>query len=154
MKKTIFVILSLFMAISLFGMAMPVSAQIQEDDFCIKYTPQMAEDTFRYLEEFYVEKHPEMALLWTYGMEEDKRILTEHTNKVIEGCNTDTEKVQAIYSWIIENITYDRDNSSTYSFDVLYDGVGNCIGQAMLLRDMCRVAGIPAAWGDGFVGSF
>lgn len=153
MKKTIFVILSLFMAISLFGMAMPVSAQIQEDDFCIKYTPQMAEDTFRYLEEFYVEKHPEMALLWTYGMEEDKRILTEHTNKVIEGCNTDTEKVQAIYSWIIENITYDRDNSSTYSFDVLYDGVGNCIGQAMLLRDMCRVAGIPAAWGDGFVGN-
>ena len=152
MKKTIFVILSLFMAISLFGMAMPVSAQIQEDDFCIKYTPQMAEDTFRYLEEFYVEKHPEMALMWTYGMEEDKRILTEHTNKVIEGCKTDKEKVQAIYSWIIDNITYEID-SPAYSFDVLYDGVGNCLGQAMLLRDMCRVVGIPAVWGDGFVGS-
>ena len=153
MKRTITFILSLFLLASLFGVAMPVFAQIQEDDVCIKYTPQMAEDTFRYLDEFYIEKYPEMALTWTYGMEEDKRIMTEHTNKVIEGCTTDTEKVQAIYSWIIDNITYDEDNSSTYSFDVLYDGVGNCIGQAMLLRDMCRVVGIPAVWGDGFVGN-
>ncbi len=120
----------------------------EKDDVLFKYTPKMTEDNFRYLDEIYIEKYPELGLRWTYGLDEDKRILTEHTQSVIQGCTTDQEKVDAIIGWIVENIEYIEDGSS-YSYDVLYDGVGNCLGQAMLMRDMCRLAGIPAAWGDG-----
>lgn len=131
----------------------PASTQakaVEGSDICIQYTPQMTEDTFRYLDEIYIEKYPELGLRWEYGMEEDKRIMTEHTNSVIEGCTTDREKADAIVSWIVENIDYELNAAAVYSYDVLYDGEGNCFGLSMLMRDMCRVAGIPAAWGDGF----
>lgn len=122
-----------------------------KDDILLKYTPKMTEDNFRYLDEIYIEKYPELGLRWTYGLDEDKRILTEHTQSVIQGCTTDQEKVDAIIGWIVENIEYIVDGAS-YSYDVLYDGAGNCLGQSMLMRDMCRLAGIPAVWGDGYKG--
>ena len=149
MKKLLSPMLLIVLTVSWLCAAVPAWA-IQPQEYCIKYTPQMVEDTYRYLDEFYTKKHPEEALLWTYGLPEDKRIMTEHTNAVTKGCITDREKVKAIFGWITQNIEYDEERSSTYSFDVLYDGVGNCIGQAMLLRDMCRVAGIPAVWGEGY----
>lgn len=141
-------VLALVMVFALLPAAAPAQA-VESDDVCIQYTGLMVENTFRYLNEIYIETYPELGLRWNYGMEEDKRIMTEFVRSLTEGCATDREKVDAIISWIVKNIDYEENCNALYSYDVLYDGVGNCLGQAMLMQDMCRVAGIPAVWGDG-----
>ena len=121
------------------------------DNACYLYTPQIVEDSFRYLDEAYVEKYPEMALRWEYGTGADQRIIKAFAQQITAGCTTDKEKVTAIQNWIIKNITY-RELSSPFSFDVLYGGVGNCLSQAMLMRDLCRTLGIPAEFATGWRG--
>lgn len=118
---------------------------------CYLYTPRMTEDAFRYLDEIYIEKYPQLGLRWEHGTGADQRIVTNFTQQLTAGCTTDAEKVAAIYNWITTNIRY-QDNTSPFSADVLYNGYGNCLGQAMLMQDMCRVLGIPAVFGDGFRG--
>ena len=121
------------------------------DNACYLYTPQMAEDAFRYLDEIYVEKYPEMALRWEYGTGADQRIITAFAQQITAGCNTDKEKVNAIQNWIVNNITYWK-LSSPFSFDFLYGGGGNCLGKTMLMRDLCRALGIPAEFSVGWRG--
>lgn len=121
------------------------------DNACYLYTPQIVEDTYRYLDDIYIDKFPELGLRWEYGTGADQRIMTAFTRQITEGYTTDAEKVNAIMEWIHANITY-KHPSSPFSFDVLYAGYGDCLGQAMLLQDMCRCIGIPAVYGDGFRG--
>ncbi|MBO7162001.1 MAG: hypothetical protein J6W15_04195 [Clostridia bacterium] len=121
------------------------------DNACYLYTPQMVEDTFKYLDEIYIEKYPEMALRWEHGTGADQRIITAVAQQITAGCTTDVEKVNAIYKWIVDNITYGT-LSSPFSFDVLYGGVGNCLGKTMLMRDLCRTLGIPAEFSVGWRG--
>lgn len=122
------------------------------ENACYLYTPQMVEDTFRYLDEIYIEKYPELGLRWDRGVTADMRIFTAFAQQLTAGCTTDTEKVSAIYDWIVDNIRYEA-NCSPMSVDVLYDGQGSCLGQALLLQDLCRMVGIPAIFGDGFRGN-
>ncbi len=129
----------------------PVQA-VEESDVCIEHTPLMVENHFRYLNEIYIEKYPEMGLQMNYGFPEDWRIMAEHANSLVEGCATDREKADAIITWIVENIDYDENCNAVYSYDTLYDGIGNCLSQAMLMQDLCRSVGIPAVWGDGIKG--
>ena len=121
------------------------------DNACYLYAPQMVEDTFRYLDEIYIDRYPEMGLRWDRGVTADMRIFTAFAQQLTAGCSTDAEKVSAIYDWIVNNIEY-KLNSSPMSVDVLYNGHGNCLGQALLLQDLCRMVGIPAVFGDGFRG--
>ena len=121
------------------------------DNACYLYTPQIVEDAFLYLDEIYVEKYPEMALRWEHGTGADQRIITALAQQITAGCTTDKEKVTAIQNWIVENITY-REIASPCSFDVLYGGGGNCLSQAMLMRDLCRTLGIPAEVATGWRG--
>ena len=121
------------------------------EDACYLYTPRMTEDAFRYLEEIYTEKFPRLGLRWEHGTGADQRIMTTFAQQITEGCTTDAEKVTAIYNWITHNIRYE-DGTSPFSSDVLYNGFGNCLGQSLLMQDMCRVWGIPAVFGDGFRG--
>ena len=122
------------------------------DNACYLYTPRMVEDAFLYLDEIYIEKYPELGLRWEHGTGADQRILTAFAQQITEGCTTDKEKVTAIYDWIVDNIRY-REMTFPFSHDVLYSGYGNCLGQAMLMQDLCRVLGIPAVYSDGFRGN-
>lgn len=122
------------------------------DNACYLHTPRMTEDAFRYLDEIYIEKYPQLGLRWEHGTGADQRIMTAFAQQVTQGCTTDAEKVTAIYNWITANIRY-AEASSPFSYDVLYSGYGNCLGQAMLMQDMCRVLGIPAVYSDGFRGN-
>ena len=77
----------------------------------------------------------------------------ELADKICVGCNTDAEKVQAIYSWIIHNCEYDYDY---YAF-VQYFNVrrtlctrkGVCYDFSNLFAALCRSQNIPCYVVDG-----
>ena len=100
------------------------------EDACYLYTPQIVDDTFRYLDEIYTNRYPEMALRWDRGVTADMRIFTAFAQQLTKGCTTDREKVSAIYDWITANIEYNA-NCSPMSVDVLYNGHGSCLGQVI-----------------------
>ena len=81
------------------------------DNACSLYTPQITEDAFRYLDEIYVEKYPQLGLRWEHGTGADQRIMTAFAQQVTEGCATDREKVTAIFNWIVNNIRYAESSS-------------------------------------------
>ena len=114
-------------------------------------TPQRVEDTFRYLDDFYVEAHPEMALQNHYGTEEDRAVLAELAQIVTEGCTTHKEMADAVSSWVARNIVYDE-NTSAYASDTFYRREGNCLSYAFLIQTMLRSLGVPAVLGDGWRG--
>ncbi len=126
----------------------PQASAIEDSDLCYEYTPQMAENTFRYLDEFYIEKYPEAALRVDVGKEEDRQNLKKLSNIITDGCSTDAEKATAILRWIQRNIEYS--GGGFYSYDAFYTREGSCAAQANLMRDLLRFQGIPAVYGDGF----
>ena len=127
------------------------SARPSFDGYLIELTPQRVEDTFQYLDEMYVEKHPDAALLVNTGTEKDREVLKTLAKRITAGCTTDTEKANAIDSWLRYNIFYET-NSSAYASDTMYDGIGNCLSYANLMQFLLRSLGIPAVVGDGWRG--
>ncbi len=117
----------------------------------IEITPQRVEDTFRYLDDFYVEAHPESALEIHYGTEEDRQILLTLAHVITKDCTTPKEKADAVSSWVARNIFYDVETSA-YASDTFYRREGNCLSYAFLIQTLLRSLGIPAVLGDGWRG--
>lgn len=122
------------------------------DGKLIEVTPQRVEDTFRYLDEFYLEKHPEAALMVYTADEEDRQVLKTLSEIITKDCKTDREKADAIADWVDWNIVYDV-NTSAYANDTFYTRTGNCMSYANLMQYLMRFAGIPAVVGDGWRGN-
>ena len=74
------------------------------DGKLINITPQRVEDHFRYLDEVYVELHPEAALVVNTGDHRDQEVLKELAETITAGCTTPTEKANAIDRWLYRNI--------------------------------------------------
>ena len=129
------------------GMARP-----DFDGKLIEITPQRVEDTFRYLDDFYVEAHPEAALEIHYGTEEDRQILLTLAQVITKDCTTPKEKADAISSWVARNIYYDVETSA-YASDTFYRREGNCLSYAFLIQTLLRSLGVPAVLGDGWRGN-
>ena len=117
----------------------------------IDITPQRVADTFAYLEEHYERNHPEQALAFYTGTEEDRANLLKLAETITAGCKTDTEKADAIGRWISGNIYYDV-ATSAYASDTFYRREGNCLSYANLMMFLLRSLGIPAVVGDGWRG--
>ena len=139
----------LLLVVLLGVLATPASA-VSGSDLCYKYTPQMTENTFRYLQEIYIEKHPEAALCFEEGTQQDQQDLAHLADVITQGCATDEEKAAAIAGWIARNIEYDEYAGTFYAADVFYARKGNCAAYAQLMQALLRLEGIPAVWGDGF----
>lgn len=88
----------------------------------------------------------------TYNME---RALDQKLDTVMKGLDltqkSDAEKIQAIYGYICNNVTYDYDHLNDENYKVQYtaygalmDGTSVCQGYAVLFYRMCREAGIDA----------
>lgn len=118
----------------------------------IEVTPQRVEDTFRYLDEFYVEKHPEAALEIYHGTQEDQQVLRTLAGIITKDCKTPKEMADAISDWVYNNIVYDV-QTSAYPSDTFYRRTGNCLSYAQLIQDLLRMLGIPAVVGDGWRGN-
>jgi len=114
-------------------------------------TPQRVADHFRYLDEVYVELHPEAALVVNTGDRRDQEALKTLAEAITKGCKTNTEKANAIDRWLYRNIYYDV-NTSAYAYDTFYNRTGNCLSYANLMQFLLRSLGIPAVVGDGWRG--
>ena len=118
----------------------------------IEVTPQRVEDTFRYLDEFYVEKHPEAALEIYHGTQKDQEVLLTLAQIITKDCKTPKEMADAISDWVYNNIVYDV-QTSAYPSDTFYRREGNCLSYALLIQNLLRMLGIPAVVGDGWRGN-
>ena len=86
------------------------------------------------------------ATLWDTQME-------ELADEICAGCDTDSEKAQAIYSWIIHNCEYDYDYRAFIQYfnvrRTLYTRKGVCYDFSNLFAALCRSQGIPCYVVDG-----
>jgi len=77
----------------------------------------------------------------------------ELADEICAGCETDEEKVQAIYQWIIHNFDYDYDyNVFIQYFNVrrtLHTRKGVCYDFSNLFAALCRSQNIPCYVVDG-----
>ena len=77
----------------------------------------------------------------------------ELADEICAGCDTDAEKVQAIYSWMVANLEYDYDYHVVFQcFDVrktLRTRKGVCFDFSHLFAALCRSQNIPCYAVDG-----
>ena len=77
----------------------------------------------------------------------------ELADEICAGCDTDAEKVQAIYSWMVANLEYDYDYHVVFQyFDVrktLRTKKGVCFDFSHLFAALCRSQNIPCYAVDG-----
>ena len=77
----------------------------------------------------------------------------ELADEICSGCDTDAEKVQAIYSWMVANLEYDYDYKAIFQyFDVrktLCTKQGVCFDFSHLFAALCRSQNIPCYAVDG-----
>ncbi len=77
----------------------------------------------------------------------------ELADEICVGCDTDAEKVQAIYSWMVTNLEYDYDYHVLFQyFDVrktLRTKQGVCFDFSHLFAAFCRSQNIPCYAVDG-----
>lgn len=150
MKKILFALCGVL--IVMFSTLAPFSASaVDYYDKCITHTKEYKEGVFRYLDEVYTKKYPELALRMTNGTDADKKVIKELAEDITKDCKTDKEKADAVAHWVDDNIAY-RVMYSAFPMDALYDRTGNCLSYAILIQDMLRSIGIPAAHGSGDLG--
>ena len=74
-------------------------------------------------------------------------------NEICAGCDTDADKVQAIYSWIIQNFEYDYDYYAFIQYfnvrRTLHTRKGVCYDFSNLFAALCRSQNIPCYVVDG-----
>ena len=77
----------------------------------------------------------------------------ELADEICTGCDTDAERVQAIYSWMVANLEYDYDYHVVFQyFDVrktLHTKKGVCFDLSHLFAAFCRGQSIPCYAVDG-----
>ena len=149
------VVCFLMAGILLLGMATPVFADetvtlaYDENALVSEFTPQIVEDTYRYLDEIYLEKYPEFGLSTVFGSELDNTQLQNLADAIAQGCETDREKAYAVYEWINRNLVYDE-TAYDYPIDVFMTRRGICNGYAMFMRDLLRKMGVKAVASNGW----
>ena len=77
----------------------------------------------------------------------------ELADEICTGCDTDAEKVQAIYNWMVANLEYDYNYNALFQyFDVrktLCTKQGVCFDFSHLFAALCRSQNIPCYAVDG-----
>ena len=77
----------------------------------------------------------------------------ELADEICAGCDTDTQKVQAIYHWMLQNLEYDYGYNALFQyFDVrktLRTKKGVCFDFSHLFAALCRSQNIPCYAVDG-----
>ena len=70
-------------------------------------------------------------------------------NTLTEGLQTDKEKAEAIFNWIVANLEYDM-SAQYYTVDQVYESKkAVCNGYAILMHDMLCAVGIPSLYTHG-----
>lgn len=167
MKKKIF---SVLISISLLFAMMPMSGAtvfaasenvktgsgadyIPEEDSTVaaKIRSQRMNATIEYIDDYF-DRYPEEMNYYPGLLDSHKKIIEIKVNELTSG-KSDLEKLEAIYDWVINNVSYSiyGDCPEVQPYDVYYKGVGNCFGRAMLTSYMLRLAGFRSAVACGWV---
>jgi hypothetical protein len=79
----------------------------------------------------------------------DSQVVAEAA-ELTAGCGTELEKIQAVYNYVVENISYDKELAATVKSGYLPDvdavlakGKGICFDYAAVMTAMLRSQGIP-----------
>ena len=103
-----------------------------------------------YLNEYYLEKYPEMALEVLYGQSSDGEFFKEVAEEIVADAKDISEPV-ALYNWMVTNIAiptgYDQYG---FAMDVYNYRTADCMGNAMLLCQLLRSLEIPAVTAFGY----
>ena len=75
---------------------------------------------------------------------EGNPIIKAFTEELVEGCTTTLDKINAIFDWVSENITYDTDYSDVDSYTAFTIKRGVCAQYTNLMRDMLSFVNIPS----------
>lgn len=80
----------------------------------------------------------------------------EYSNSITEGATSDIDKVAKIYSYIVNNIAYDKksynQDINTYRNPetVLKEGHSVCLGMSLTFQALCAAQGIPSVVYSGY----
>lgn len=155
MKKTQKFLAGIFLlAVLLLGL-MPVStkaAALKATDPCYKITPQLTSASWKYIDEIYRQKYPDLGLTNWFLSDADREVLQNLSDTITKGLSSPSQKANAIARWVKTNITYDITVSS-FPIDVFYSRRGDCQGYSMLMTALMRFAGISAVDCTGWIGN-
>ncbi len=80
--------------------------------------------------------------------------------QLVAGKETELEKIQAVYTYVVENLHYDQERAATVTSgylpeldSVLAEGKGICFDYAALMTAMLRSQGVPCKLVVGYAGS-
>jgi hypothetical protein len=120
---------------------------------CLETTTANFDSAIDYLNEYYIEKYPDMAFDLVYDTEEDREFFKGVAASILEE-NPELEAPYALYNWMNENISTPKDGSEEYGYpvDVYNFRTADCEGNACLLCELLRSAGIPAVIFYGYTG--
>lgn len=88
----------------------------------------------------------------TRGLENDDDIIRKKAREIVQSCETDREKIEALYAWVQGNIRYIAfiDGISAFQPDapseVLRKRYGDCKGMTALLRSLLIAEGLDARY--------
>ena len=80
----------------------------------------------------------------------DKEVLRKKVDEIIDGANSDNDKINRLFMWVQENIRYLAYEQGIMGYkpyeahDVLNKKFGDCKGMANLLSEMLQIAGYDA----------
>ena len=111
MKKTQKFLAGIFLlAVLLLGL-MPVStkaAALKGTDPCYKITPQLTSASWKYIDEIYRQKYPDLGLTNWFLSDADREVLQNLSDTITKGLYLPFPvKPTAIARWVKANITYD-----------------------------------------------
>lgn len=156
MSRTIRKTLSCLLALTfLLVMALPAATALASE--LTKYEAKVQEVIASNLELMsYMEDKIDYDALAQPYTGEDYAELNAKAVEITASCTTDYDKAYAINKWVAENVYYDLDyyvHGKTYhggsAIDVFENGLAVCHGYALLMRAMCRAAGLPARYASG-----
>jgi transglutaminase-like putative cysteine protease len=82
------------------------------------------------------------------------------SEKLATGATSDIEAINGIYSWVVENVSYDEEKAVTVASgylpnnkDTISSQTGICFDYAVLTASMLRAQGIPAKLVIGYAGA-
>ena len=118
---------------------------------CYEAALKNCEASLDFLTEYYIQKFPEMSLEPMYGLPEDRAFFTQLAKQIIEE-QPDVTPIEALYNWMNDNNTSVEGYEYGYPMDVYNYKAADCCGNAMLLCELIRSAGIPAVIAEGWGG--
>ena len=107
------------------------------------------EAAIEFLNEFYIEKYPNLALAPLYGEQKEHEKFREIATEIISK-DVNTDAPTALYNWMNENIHAGVEYG--YPIDVYRYKTADCYGNANLLCQLLRSVNIPSVVVTGYTG--